>query len=129
LVGRAVDTTTPFRLVHDIGIAMAWLGACLFITRYLMARRVLGPVAAAEAMSLTIYTAQVIVLSESSFSEGDHPIRLFVVMVCVALTFATLWRKGGRRGPLEAVVAWASARARQLAGSRPGTKSEAGKVD
>jgi uncharacterized membrane protein YeiB len=126
LVGRAVDTTTPFRLVHDIGIAMAWLGVCLFITRYLMVGRALGPVAAAGAMSLTIYTAQVILLTESSFAEGDHPVRLFVVMVCVTLTFATLWRIGGRRGPMEAVVAWASARARQLAGSRPGTKSEGG---
>jgi uncharacterized membrane protein len=121
LVERAVDTTTPFRLVHDIGIAMAWLGVCLLITHVRPIRRALGPVAAAGAMSLSLYTAHVVVLGQFSF---HHPIELFVVMVYVALTFAALWRRNGRRGPLEALVAWASSRARKLAGARSDTSCE-----
>jgi uncharacterized membrane protein len=119
LAERAPYTTTPFRMIHDIGVAVAWLGVCLLITRSPWVRRALGPLAAAGAMSLTLYTAQVIVLESSSFLEG-HPIQLFFALVYVALTFAALWRQGGRRGPLEAAVTWASARARHLveAGAR-----------
>jgi uncharacterized membrane protein YeiB len=72
-------------------------------------------------MSLTLYTAHVVVLGQFSF---HHPIELFVVMVYVALTFAALWRRNGRRGPLEALVAWASSRARKLAGARSDTSCE-----
>ncbi len=120
LAERAPYTTTPFRMVHDIGVAVAWLGVCLLITRAQWARRALGPLAAAGAMSLTLYTAHVIVLEASSFLEG-HPIQLFFVLVYVALSFATLWRQGGRRGPLEAVVTWASALARHLVEAHPRT--------
>jgi uncharacterized membrane protein len=119
LAERAPYTTTPFRMVHDLGVAAACLGVCLLVTRSDVVRRMLGPLAAAGAMTLTLYTAQVIVLESSSFLEG-HPIQLFSVVSYVALSFAALWRQGGRRGPLEAAVTWASARARRLAGSGTG---------
>ncbi|MFL5533648.1 MAG: heparan-alpha-glucosaminide N-acetyltransferase domain-containing protein [Gemmatimonadales bacterium] len=113
LVERAPYATTPFRMVHDLGIAMTWLGLSLLITRFRLARRALGPLAAAGAMTLTLYTAHVIVLDGSSFLE-DHPIELFLILAYIALSFAALWRQGGRRGPLEAAVTWASARSRHL---------------
>ncbi len=113
LVERAPYATTPFRMVHDLGIAMAWLGLSLLITRSLLVRRALGPLAAAGAMTLTLYTAHVIVLEATSFLE-DHPIQLFFVLVYIALSFAALWRQSGRRGPLEAAVTWASARSRRM---------------
>jgi len=120
LVERAPYATTPFRMVHDLGIAMAWLGLSLLITRSRLARRALGPLAAAGAMTLTLYTAHVIVLEASSFLE-DHPIQLFLVLVYLALSFAALWRQGGRRGPLEAAVTWASARSRRVVEPRSRT--------
>ena len=120
LVERAPYATTPFRMVHDLGIAMAWLGLSLLITRSRLARRALGPLAAAGAMTLTLYTAHVIVLEASSFLE-DHPIQLFFVLAYIALSFAALWRHGGRRGPLEAAVTWASTRARHMEESHPRT--------
>jgi uncharacterized membrane protein YeiB len=107
-------------MVHDLGIAMAWLGLSLLITRSRLARRALGPLAAAGAMTLTLYTAHVIVLEASSFLE-DHPIQLFLVLAYIALSFAALWRHGGRRGPLEAAVTWASTRARHMEESHPRT--------
>jgi uncharacterized membrane protein len=113
LVERAPYATTPFRMVHDLGIAMAWLGLCLLITRSRLARRALGPLAAAGAMTLTLYTAHVIVLEASPFLE-DHPIQLFLVLAYLALSFAALWRQDGRQGPLEAHVTWASARSRNM---------------
>jgi uncharacterized membrane protein YeiB len=113
LVERAPYATTPFRMVHDLGIAMAWLGLSLLITRSRLARRALGPVAAAGAMTLTLYTAHVIVLEASPFLE-DHPIQLFLVLAYLALSFAALWRQDGRQGPLEAHVTWASARSRNM---------------
>jgi uncharacterized membrane protein len=120
LVERAPYTTTPFRMVHDLGIAIACLGLSLLITRSRLARRALGPLAAAGAMTLTLYTAHVIVLDATSFLE-DHPIQLFFVLVYVALSFAALWRQGGRRGPLEAAVTWASARSRRMVESHSRT--------
>jgi uncharacterized membrane protein YeiB len=127
LAERAPYTTTPFRMVHDIGVAMAWLGVCLLVTRSRHARRALGPLAAAGAMTLTLYTAQVIVLEATSFLDG-HPIELFLVMSYVAVSFAALWRQGGRRGPLEGMVTWASARTRRLVGghSSAGRREETG---
>jgi uncharacterized membrane protein YeiB len=119
LVERAPYATTPFRMLHDLGIAMAWLGLCLLITRSPLASRVLDPLAAAGAMTLTLYTAHVIVL-ETSFLE-DQPIQRFLVLGYVALSFAALWRKGGRQGPLEAHVTSASARSRHLVESHSRT--------
>ena len=112
LAERAPYTTTPFRMVHDLGIAMACLGLSLLITRSRLTRRSLGPLAAAGAMTLTLYTAHVIVL-ETSFLE-DHPIQLFLVLAYLALSFAALWRQDGRQGPLEAHVTSASAHSRHL---------------
>jgi uncharacterized membrane protein len=80
LVERAPYATTPFRMLHDLGIATACLGLSLLITRSPLARRAVGPLAAAGAMTLTLYTAHVIVLDATSFLE-DHPIQLFFVLV------------------------------------------------
>lgn len=77
-------------------------GLSLLITRSRLARRALGPLAAAGAMTLTLYTAHVIVLETTSFLE-DHPIQLFLVLAYLALSFAALWRQDGRPGPLEAM--------------------------
>jgi uncharacterized membrane protein len=122
LVERAPYATTPFRMAHDLGIATAWLGLSLLITRSRLARRALGPLAAAGAMTLTLYTAHVIVLEATSFLE-NHPIQLFFVLAYLALSFAALWRQGARRGPLEAVVRWVSACSRRVVESHSRTKS------
>ncbi|MGA8211565.1 MAG: heparan-alpha-glucosaminide N-acetyltransferase domain-containing protein [Nocardioidaceae bacterium] len=116
LVERAPYATTPFRMLHDLGIAMAWLGVALLVTRSRTLRRALGPVAAAGAMTLTLYTAHVVVLS-TSFLEDDQ-IPLFAVLTYVALSSAALWRRDGRKGPLEAAVTWTANRARDLTATR-----------
>lgn len=123
LAERAPVTATPLRMLHDIGVASAWLGLSLLITRSAFARRALGPLAAAGAMTLTLYTAQVVVLS-TPVLDNTGQIAVFVILAYGALSFAALWRQGGRRGPLETAVTWASARARRLAESPPGAGRE-----
>jgi uncharacterized membrane protein len=120
LIERAPYTTTPFRMLHDLGIATACVGLSLLITRSRRASRALGPLAAAGAMTLTLYTAHVIVLEGTSFLE-DQPIQLFLVLVYIALSFAALWRQNGRQGPLEAHVTWASTASRHLVESHSRT--------
>src|SRR4029453_2692 len=99
LVERAPYTTTPFRMVHDLGIAMAWLGLSLLITRFRLAPRALGPLPAAGAMTAPLYTPPILLLAPPSFLE-EPPIQLCFVLVYTALSFAALGRQGGRRGPL-----------------------------
>lgn len=113
LAERSPVTATPLRMLHDIGVAVAWLGLCILVTRHRSARKALGPLAAAGAMTLTLYTAQVIVLS-TPLLDGVGQLTQFAILSYVAVSFAVLWRRGGRRGPLEAAVAWLSARARHL---------------
>jgi uncharacterized membrane protein YeiB len=117
LAERSPVTASPLRMLHDIGVATAWLGLCLLVTRSGFARRALGPLAAAGAMTLTLYTVQVIILS-TPVLDGTGQIATFVILTYGALSFAVLWRRGGRRGPLEAAVTWTSKRARELVESR-----------
>jgi hypothetical protein len=96
----AVDTphsTTPLDLVHTTGAALALLGAMLLVTTYVRLRAL----AAAGAMTLSLYTLHVVVLG-SSLLPAD-PTRSFLLQTTVALLLATLWP--GRRGPAEAVIA------------------------
>ena len=60
------------------------------------------PLVAAGSMTLTLYTAHILVLASGLLE--DHPVLLFVGMVLGALTFAAIWRQTKARGPLEEQV-------------------------
>ena len=95
-------TGTPFDLLHTIGTALAILGACLLVTRSEVVRRLLRPVAAVGSMTLTLYTAHVVVLTAEVGAWGDPA--YYWGQVVVALVLAPLWLLRFRRGPLEQVV-------------------------
>lgn len=120
----AVDTphsTTPFDLLHTIGTSLAVLGAMLLLAR--VAAPVLTPLAAAGSMTLTLYSAHVLLLA-TPFLPPD-PTRSYVLQAVAVLVIATLWRSTGRRGPLEALVAAAAGRARRAVAPRtPATPTE-----
>ncbi len=108
----AVDTphsTTPVDLVHTTGTSLVVLGAMLLLAR--VAAPVLAPFAAAGSMTLTIYSAHVLLLA-TPFLPID-PTRSYVLQVVAVLVLATMWRSTGRRGPLEAIVAVAAGSARR----------------
>lgn len=127
----APHTGTPFDLAATTGTAMLVLGVCLVVvdaaartsSRWLAPGRwVLGVLAAAGSMTLTLYSLHVVAADVVDVGPGRRG-WLLVVHVVTALALATAWkgtaparpRVGtlpglavGRRGPLEAVVAAAS---------------------
>lgn len=100
---------TQLDLLHTLGSAMAVLGAALLLCRSAALRRWLRPVAAAGAMTLTLYTAHVVVLAAVDLPSAV----LYVLLVAAALLFAVGWGRRHRRGPLEGLVASAAGRARR----------------
>jgi uncharacterized membrane protein YeiB len=102
---------TSLDMVHVLGSAMAVVGACLLLTRISAVRRLLWPLQAAGAMTLTLYSAHILVL-ETEVLE-DSPAALFLPLVVSSLTFAVLWRRWQDQGPLERIVAEAANRTRR----------------
>jgi uncharacterized membrane protein YeiB len=94
---------TPLDLFHTLGSAMAVLGAVLLLTRLPAAARVLRPVAYVGSMTLTLYSAHLVVLWSGLL--GDEPVALYLVMVLAATAFALVWRRRFGQGPLERLVA------------------------
>jgi uncharacterized membrane protein YeiB len=102
---------TPVDLVHTLGSAMAVLGAALLLTRVPAVARVLSPVAVTGSMSLTIYSAHLLLLATGVLQ--NHHLLLYVLMVLGALAVAHLWRRRFGQGPLERLVAVLAGRARR----------------
>lgn len=100
---------TPFDLLHTIGAAMAVLGAMLLLAK--VARAVVWPVAAVGSMTLTLYTLHVVLLSTLVPRESANA---FATHVAIAFAVAMPWRAFVGRGPLEALTARVSARAREF---------------
>jgi uncharacterized membrane protein len=98
---------TQLDLIHSLGSAMAVLGASLLVTRIAVVDRLLRPLVAAGAMSLTIYSAHVLVLASGLLEDWE--LAQYLLLVVGSLIFATLWRRWRGRGPLEALVGSATA--------------------
>lgn len=111
----AVDTphsSTPLDLLHTTGTALALLGAALIVAR--VAAPLLAPLVAVGAMTLTLYSAHVLLLS-TSLLPAD-PETSYLVQVVGAIACALLWRRArGERGPLEAAVGAVAGAASQAA--------------
>jgi hypothetical protein len=124
---------TPVDLVHTLGSAMVVLGAALLLTRVDAIRSLLLAVAAAGAMTLTLYSAHLVVLATGVLD--DQRVTLYLLMVGGSLLFAVAWRRRLGQGPLERMVAlpagqarWAVATwlARLPAGTSPAPGGRAG---
>lgn len=108
---------SPLDVTHALGSAMAVLGGALLLTGAPAVRRLLQPLAAAGAMTLTLYSAHVLVLAaEPSDDDG----LLYAFLVVASLGFAVLWRRDHDQGPLERLVALPAARARRAVLVRSG---------
>jgi len=121
LATRAPHAGTPLDLLGTIGGAVALLGAMLLLGHIAqpILRRVIdvlsAPLAAAGAMTLTLYTAHVVFMN--SPLEIFSPTTAFVLQLVAVLLFGVIWRQIVGRGPLETAVAAVSAHARALAQS------------
>jgi uncharacterized membrane protein len=113
----APHSSTPLDLLHTIGAALGLLGALLLLASTgRQARAVLAPLAAAGTMTLSLYSAHVLLLA-SDLLPADRETS-YGVQVVAALVLAWLWRRFLGRGPLERVVAHLATPARRAVARR-----------
>lgn len=108
---------TPLDLMHTTGVAAAVLGGSLLLAAQPDVARVLRPVAAAGAMTLTLYTAHLFLLLADV--DDDASGAFLIAMIVVSTGFAVLWRRHHRQGPLEQWVTAASNRVRRAVQGPP----------
>ena len=102
LLVAGAHSGTTFDLLHTTGTAMLVIGLCLLLVRTDVLRRLLYPVAATGAMTLTLYTVHVLVLS---FDIGERDsMSYYLTHVVIALSIAPIWLSFFAKGPLEWVV-------------------------
>ncbi|MFI6577639.1 DUF418 domain-containing protein [Nocardiopsis sp. NPDC050513] len=103
-------SNTTLEVVGNTGVAVAVLGLCLLVAD--RARVLVYPLAAAGAMTLTLYTAHGIGLwalfhvpSEAEWAEflATYTVEIFFL---VALVGAPLWRRFLGAGPMERPLTW-----------------------
>jgi hypothetical protein len=104
LASVAPHSGTPFDLAQTIGSALAGIGVCLLLAR--VAPRIVAVLGGAGAMSLTMYTAHVLMKTPDIWPD-DVP-GSFPIHVAIVLGVGALFRLVGWRGPLEWAVSWTS---------------------
>lgn len=107
-------TSTPFEVLHSLGIATAVLGAMLLLGRW--AARVVQPLAAIGSMTLTLYCAHLLMLATGFLAEA--PWASFIVQMLAATGFAVAWRHSRGPGPLERGISLATTTVRDRVGNR-----------
>ncbi len=101
----APHSGTPFDLAQTVGSAVALIGLCLLATR--LRPRLFAVLFGAGAMTLTLYTAHVVMLTPQVWPP-DEPSH-YATHVLVVLGVGALFALARRRGPLETATALASA--------------------
>ena len=116
LATSAPHTGTPFDLAHTTGTALAVIGLCLALSRFVPA--VWAVVFGAGAMTFTLYSLHVVLRTPTFWPDDDVP--TFTLHVLVVLVIGALFRLARRSGPLERVTADLSRAARhRVAGREP----------
>jgi hypothetical protein len=110
---QAPHTGTTPDLVHTTATSLMMLGLCLLVVPRV--GRLAHPLVAVGSATLTLYTAHVLVMGELEARVLGFPSTepraqaiVWLSQVVAALVITTAWGAPGRRGPLEAVAAWAS---------------------
>jgi uncharacterized membrane protein len=104
-------SNTPLNVVHNLGAAMALTGVALLLTR--SGGRIFSPLAAIGAMTLTLYSAHLIVLWLDVL-DSDQPLVSLCIMIISFMLFALVWRSSMGKGPLEQIIADSSDWVRNL---------------
>lgn len=119
LLSASPHSGTAFELLGNIGIAMlVIIGSVVLLDRSALARKLLTPVTAAGAMSLTLYVAHLWALNHvPSNSDGGAVTAALAVWgwFCAAgIAFAFAWSRCFKRGPLEYLMQWATSPAKLI---------------
>lgn len=109
-------SNTSLDMLHAAGTAAAVLGACLLLTR---ARpNLLLPLSAAGAMTLTLYSLHVWVMSVVDLQVPPlEPMPVFWIQATIYVVLAILFQRIEARGPLEFLTSGASRLARGKSGA------------
>ncbi|WP_083521615.1 heparan-alpha-glucosaminide N-acetyltransferase domain-containing protein [Arthrobacter luteolus] len=108
LAGMAPYSSTPLAILNTIGISVAVLAALLLLGQ--RARPVISPLAAMGSMTLTLYTAHLLLLATGLLA--DSPEISLIVQVLLLSVFAVIWGRKRGQGPLERLVSAAVKRTR-----------------
>ena len=101
---------TPVEMLSNVGFAAAVMAACLALAPRFP--RALWPLAATGAMTLTLYTAHIVVIALVGAEMVWQPSNVAFVVLCAAcLGFASVWRWQAGQGPLERLVSNLASRA------------------
>ena len=115
LAVHAPHSATPFDLAHTIGTSLLVIAAAVAVGR--LAPTVLAVVFGAGAMTLTLYSAHVLLRSDGLWDGED--LGTFVGQVVAVLLVGAVFRLARSRGPLEAGVAQVQGKVRRAAAGRP----------
>ncbi|GAA1344605.1 heparan-alpha-glucosaminide N-acetyltransferase domain-containing protein [Arthrobacter roseus] len=117
LAVSAPHSGQPLDLLHTSGTSAAVIGACLLITR--SKPWLLLPLSGPGAMTLTLYSAHVAVMSLIGLLTPDaNPAGVLLLQVTVAVAMGVAFTVLRTRGPLEAVISSVASSARETANVR-----------
>ncbi|TJY72184.1 DUF1624 domain-containing protein [Arthrobacter sp. CAU 1506] len=104
LGGASPHSGTSFDLLHTVGTSAVVLALCLLLTSRLP--WLLLPLSGAGAMTLTLYSAHVWVMSTLPPDAPDLPVYLWQALAAIAI--GMVFHALGWRGPFELVISTAS---------------------
>lgn len=105
----AAHSDSPFELLGNAGVALLIIGVCLLVAR---SHPVWFPALAFGSMSLSVYTAQVVMIAVIGDQIVRQPSNVsFAVLSLALMVAATIWRSWRGAGPLERLVTSASTKA------------------
>lgn len=121
LVSIDPHSSSPFEVIGNIGVALAVTGVCLLLTSWRPGEVALSPLAATGSMSLTVYTAQIVVIAILGSDSVWYPTSNvpLVALTVASIAFATIWRRFLGQGPMERVLKIASDAAARAAARPP----------
>lgn len=105
----APHSTTVLEKLNTVGTSVAVLGAILLLTH--VAASELAPLAALGSMTLTLYSAHLLVLATGFLA--NQPSGSLIIQIAVAISFAFQWHRSHENGPLEGLVAKATQKTRR----------------
>ncbi|MCC3283286.1 heparan-alpha-glucosaminide N-acetyltransferase domain-containing protein [Arthrobacter sp. zg-Y324] len=114
LAGLAPYSSTPVVILNTIGLSAALLALLLLVGPRI--ERFLAPLAAMGTMTLTLYSAHLLLLATGLLT--GLPWLALLLHIGLAAAFALLWRPRMGQGPLERLVSAAVSRVRAAVLSR-----------
>jgi len=114
----APHSYTAFETLGNLGVCLAALAVCLPTARALP--RLTWPLAVTGSMTLTLFSAQILVIAIVGNEIYYAPSNVALVALCLAsVAFACVWRPTLGQGPLERLLTVASSRAADARSSAP----------